>query len=134
MESVVDVSKEEYEFSVESTASLSNSDVLSNLYSKLQLLSPKQTEDIHQLLIDFPGLCRDVPRPYNKIEHDVVLCESVVPIKQAQYRGPNTHRTQGTQVNSLAAGVGLPETLIYTPKKPLPLPRTALHRHLNPSI
>ncbi|KAK3861873.1 hypothetical protein Pcinc_032200 [Petrolisthes cinctipes] len=86
MESVVDVPKEEYEFNVESTASLSNSDVLSNLYSKLQLLSPKQTEDIHQLLIDFPDLCRDVPRPYNKIEHDVVLCESVVPIKQAQYR------------------------------------------------
>lgn len=64
---------------------LCNSDVLSNLDSKLKHLSPTQASDVMHLLQDNQGLFGDVPRLCPLLPHDVDV-QGAAPIRQAPYR------------------------------------------------
>ena len=67
------------------TAKLNNSEILSDLDSKLAHLTPSQQQDLKDLFDEYKQLFADVPSRTDKIVHDVDISDAQ-PIKQHPYR------------------------------------------------
>ena len=65
---------------------LKNSETLNNFGDKVAHLSPKDREEIIDLITEFTSLFSDVPRQTHLIKHDVVVLDDARPIKQHPYR------------------------------------------------
>ena len=63
-----------------------NSKVIEHLPSMLTHLDSSSSQDILNLVKDFPEIFKDTPGKVNCIEHDVVLVPDAKPIRQAPYR------------------------------------------------
>lgn len=75
-QNVLVVTSEAEEFCIDDPVKLNNSDILTNLDSKLQHLSSRQTEELVLLLKEFKCVCRDVPRPCRGVRRNIVLIEN----------------------------------------------------------
>ncbi|XP_063585382.1 uncharacterized protein LOC134762766 [Penaeus indicus] len=107
---VLAVISETEEFCIDDPVKLNNSDILTNLNSKLQHLSSRQSEELVLLLKEFRCVCSDVPRPCRGVQHDIVLIENSAPIKQSHYRlSPEKRKKLREEVDFLLAN-GLAES------------------------
>ncbi len=66
-------------------ARLKNSEVLADLNSHLSHLSESRSNDVKEIISDFPSLFNDVPSRTTILEHDIDV-SNAVPIKQHAYR------------------------------------------------
>ncbi|XP_037776712.1 uncharacterized protein LOC119573573 [Penaeus monodon] len=106
---VLVVISEAEEFCIDDPVKLNNSDILTNLNSKLQHLSSRQSEELVLLLKEFRCVCSDVPRPCRGVQHDIVLLDNSAPIKQSHYRlSPEKQKKLREEVDFLLAN-GLAE-------------------------
>ncbi|KAL1279156.1 hypothetical protein QQF64_025829 [Cirrhinus molitorella] len=70
---------------------LKNSETLQNLDALLLHLTPVQSKELIQLILEFPGLFSDVPTRTHLIQHDVDVGDAQ-PIRQRFYRAPLSKR------------------------------------------
>ena len=83
------------------TIKLKNSDILSNLNSKLAHLPAQQQEDVRDLLQQYEHLFGDIPSRTDKLFHDVDIGESSA-VKQHPYRlNPEKQRYLESEVQYL---------------------------------
>ena len=64
---------------------LKNSEILSDLSSKLKHLPEKEAIELMSLIKDYKGLFSDIPRKSTMAQHDVDVGEEI-PVKQRLYR------------------------------------------------